>query len=293
MKEKYQIILDPNYGFHRVHPLPTQEEVEKYYQAEFYSNQSQRFNDSALKVQKEEEEFFNNRWESIYRKCKNLLGPEKQWSLFDVGFGYAQALKFFRKKGVVVSGLEPSSEGYNYAISEGLNVYWSAIEDFDCVGEQRFDVVTLVNVLEHLRQPAETLINIKNKLLRPGGILVVDVPNDFNDFQRIADSEYQLNQWWVCPPIHLNYFSTDSLKQLFIKCGFTVKHYEATFPLELFMLLGDVYVGNSALGKTCHNKRVKFEYLMKKYGKEEKLHQLYRSLAELNLGRQIVMYAQG
>ena len=75
------------------------------------------------------------------------------------------------------------------------------------------------------------------------------------------------------------------------KTGYRVVHVEATFPLELFMLTGDVYVGNASKGKECHEKRVQFEYLMRKYGKTEKLAELYKALAHLDLGRQIVMYA--
>ncbi len=59
----------------------------------------------------------------------------------------------------------------------------------------------------------------------------------------------------------------------------------------MFLLFGDVYVNNPELGKTCHNKRVRFEYLMKKHGKKEKLEKLYEHLAELDLGRQVIVFA--
>jgi hypothetical protein len=61
--------------------------------------------------------------------------------------------------------------------------------------------------------------------------------------------------------------------------------------MELFLLIGDVYVGNGELGKVCHQKRVRFESLMRKYGKGKKLIEFYRALAELDLGRQVVCYA--
>ena len=41
----------------------------------------------------------------------------------------------------------------------------------------------LNNVLEHLADPVAILQEIKDKVLRPGGLVVIDVPNEFNDFQ--------------------------------------------------------------------------------------------------------------
>jgi 2-polyprenyl-3-methyl-5-hydroxy-6-metoxy-1,4-benzoquinol methylase len=290
MADKFKIISDPEHGFLRADPVPTQQEVEEFYKQEFYSSDYKNFNDSSLKVQEEEEDYFTDRWESIYRKCVEHFG-HSSLSLFDIGFGFAQALLYFRERGFDVSGLEPAPEAVEYARSKGLDVHNAGIEDFDCVGDKRFDVVTLINVLEHLRDPAATLQNIKAKLLKPDGLLIIDVPNEFNDFQAIADKEYGLNQWWVCPPNHINYFSATSVKKLLADCGYSVFHSEASFPLEMFLLMADVYVGNGELGKACHNKRVKFEYLMRKHGKKEKLVKFYQALAELDLGRQVIVYA--
>ncbi|MDD5560621.1 MAG: class I SAM-dependent methyltransferase [Candidatus Omnitrophica bacterium] len=291
MKKRYKIIADPKYGYLRIDPIPTQEEVERFYLEDFYSTTYKQFNDSSLKVQKEEQGFFNSRWASISKYCSEYFKTHKGLTLFDVGCGFGQALLYFHNKGIRVSGLEPSKEGAEYIKSKGLNVFQCGIEDFSCVGKERFHIITMINVLEHLRHPASTLLNIKRKLIKPKGLLVVDVPNEFNDFQELADKEYGLKRWWVCPPNHINYFSATSLKRLLSKCGYKVIHSESSFPLEIFMLMGDVYVGNPDLGKICHLRRVRFERLMRKYGKEDKLLKLYKALAELDLGRQVTIYA--
>ncbi len=289
--EKYTIIADPTYGYLRVDPLPTREEIEAYYQKEFYSTEYPRFNDSQLDVQLREQEFFESRWEAICSTCRDHFGRIEGLSIFDIGFGYAQALLYFRKRGMKPSGLEPAPEGVEYARNNGLQVYHAGIEDFSCVGNERFDVVTLINVLEHLREPAQTLTDIRSRLMKPGGLLVVDVPNDFNDFQTAADAEFGLGRWWVCPPGHVNYFSATSLCGLLEKCGYTIYRREASFPLEIFLTMGDVYVGNPELGQACHRKRVLFEHLLRKHGKGEKLALFYELLADLDLGRQVVVYA--
>ena len=290
-QKKYEIIKDPEYEYLRIDPIPSQEEVERFYLDEFYTSKYKQFNDSSLEVQKEEKEFFDSRWQSICDQCSEYFGKLDGLSVFDIGCGFAQALLYFQNKGMNVSGLEPSSEGVAYAGSQGIKVFQAGIEELSRIDSESFDIVTIFNVLEHLRHPAETLINIREKLLKPGGLLVIDVPNEFNDFQVIANAEYDLNEWWVCPPNHINYYSVSSMKHLLDKCGYSVKYCETSFPIEIFMLMGDVYIGNSELGKVCHQKRVKFEYLMRKHGKGKKLSQLYRSLADMDLGRQLVVYA--
>ena len=93
MKKQFKIISDPEYNYLRADPIPSKEEVERYYQEEFYS--AKRFNDSSLEVQKDGQEFYDSRWEGIYQRCKNFFG-DKDFSVFDVGFGYAQALLYFK-----------------------------------------------------------------------------------------------------------------------------------------------------------------------------------------------------
>jgi len=289
---KHNVISDPQYGYLRLDPIPSQEEVEEFYAKEFYSANASYFNDSALKVHETQSDFFNARWENIYQICTSFFGDNiNDRKVFDIGFGFAQALLFFKQKGLKAYGLEPSIEAVNYASSKGITPYHSSIENFDCVGAERYDIVLMLNVLEHLRKPAETLLNIKEQLLNNDGLLVIDVPNDFNMFQEVANKEYDLNQWWVVAPNHINYFTPPSLINLLQECGYKVHDYHTSFPLDMFLLFGEQYVGNQEIGRKCHNKRVNFERLMRKHGKQNELQNLYRTFASLNIGRDISIYA--
>lgn len=289
----YNIITDPEFGYYRVDPIPTTEEVERYYAEDFYSLKNPAFNDSSLEVQKKDKIFFDSRWQRLYDVCEECLGDLKGKSIFDVGFGYAQTLLFFKDKGLVCSGIEPSLEGVEYAQKAGINARQAGIEsESSYMSDKRQDIVMLINVLEHLRLPFDTLTNIKDHLISDDGVLIIDVPNEYNTFQTIANSEYDLNEWWVSPPKHINYFTPSSLKNLLEKAGFEVVKCESSFPIELFLLFGDMYVGNPDLGTQCHKKRVLFETLMIKNGHSKKLYELYEKLAELELGRQIVIYAR-
>jgi SAM-dependent methyltransferase len=284
-------ITDKSYGYKRLDPIPSQNEVEKFYATEFYESNNKYFNNSSLLVQEEQSDFFNMRWEKIKENIVNFYSLPESKKIFDIGFGFAQALRYFDKLGFEVSGIEPSTEGYEYAKSKGLEVYHSGIEDFDCIRGKHFDIVLLLNVLEHLREPEVILKNIKDQVLNPDGLLVIDVPNDFNIFQEIANKEYGLNEWWVVAPNHINYFSHESLSRLLEGCGYKIVNCTSTFPIDLFLLFGDNYIGDLQKGKTCHNKRVNFEKLMVKYGKQNELEELYKSFARMNIGRGISIYA--
>jgi SAM-dependent methyltransferase len=290
-KPTYRIAADPSYGFLRVDPTPSAEEVEKYYLKEFYSGEYQQFNDSQLVVQQEQKDFFRLRWQFIHDQCENFLGPLPGKRLLDIGCGYCQALLYFRERGLDVYGLEPSKEGADYGAEHGIPVVRAGIESMPPELGQRFDVVTLLNVLEHLREPARALTEIRERYLSAGGVLAIDVPNEFNDFQTTANDIHQLGEWWVHAPVHLNYFSPSSLRKLLEKCGYRVIGAEASFPLEMFLLWNDVYVGDGALGGQVHGKRVAFEMNLARNGKLDKLKKFYAALADLELGRQVTMYA--
>ena len=291
-KIKSQLIEDKRYGFLRIDPVPTEEEVEAFYLEEFYTSEYRKFNDSDLAVQQKDQDFFRLRWQFIYDQCFDILGSILGKKLLDIGCGYCQALLYFRDRGLSVYGIEPSREGYEYGLSQGIKMVQSGVEGSKIpFFDEKIDIVMLLNVLEHLRDPESTLKHIRSDYLTDSGILVIDVPNEFNDFQTIARDEHGLDEWWVCPPNHLNYFSPTSLKRLLEGCGYQVLHMESSFPLEMFMLLGDVYVGDSALGSECHQKRVRFEQTLVKHGKLNKLRKFYSMLADLELGRQVTIYA--
>ena len=74
----------------------------------------------------------------------------------------------------------------------------------------QFDVITLWHVIEHLPNLEESVSEI-NDLLKPGGILVVAVPN-----YRSYDARYYKSYWAAYDlPRHLWHFSRSSLPKLF------------------------------------------------------------------------------
>ncbi len=289
----YQVIDDPKYGYARVDPIPTDEEVERYYQEEFYATTYQAFNDSAQVVQDEQRDFNRMRYHDVLDIASSILGGMTGRSVFDIGCGFGEFLKFASEQGLHCAGMEVSTEAVDHVKGLGFDVFLSEIQtDFSMVGDTRFNLVTLFNVLEHVREPVKVLTDIRTHLIDPKGVLAVDVPNEFNLFQTVANDEYDLEQWWVAPPAHINYFSPTSLKRTLEHSGYEVVDTVASFPLELFLLMGDVYVHDQEKGRACHDRRVQFEHTLRKHGKTAELVEFYRLLARANLGRQVTCYAR-
>jgi 2-polyprenyl-3-methyl-5-hydroxy-6-metoxy-1,4-benzoquinol methylase len=289
---KYSVKINKKFGFKQIFPTPSVTEINKFYNKIFYSKNFKNFNNSSLKVQKSDKFFFDTKWDSINTNLKIFLKYKKNnISVLDIGCGWCQCLIYLKKKGFDCYGFDPSKESVLYGLKYGIKVKHAGMDKVDVFEGKKFNVVILNNVLEHLIDPEGTLKQIK-KILKPKGIIMVEVPNDFNDFQIIGKKIHKLKQWWVSPPAHLNYFSKETLSKLINFLGFKVLLSHSSFPLEMFLLFGDNYIGDPKIGKICHKKRVSFEKNLIKYGKIKLLNDFYKSLAELNLGRTITLYAQ-
>lgn len=290
--QKYRLKKHSQYGYFFVDPTPTPQEIESFYKNEFYSTQRPNFNDSQLVVQQKDQSFYNFWREFIIDTVeKDAKRTIENFNCFDIGCGWGETLRFLKTKGANVFGVDPAIEAVSYCQEMGINALnsnFSTLNPF----KQKFDFVIMQNVLEHLSTPDTIIDNIITEALTDNGYLVIDVPNEFNAFQQAGQKTHNLEQWWVCPPAHLNYFNADSLETLLVEKGFSIVDKIASFPLEMFLLFGDKYVGDENLGHQCHKKRMAFEHNLINCGEKEAMLNFYRSLAEQNLGRQTLIIAK-
>jgi SAM-dependent methyltransferase len=226
-----------------------------------------------------EREWRRATWYTDIQVLIETTGPSAS-RVLDVGAGTGEFLSYMQDEGYEVVGLEPSSKIGEKAKSKGLEVYNKTIEEFVESGGDSFDVVTLFHVLEHVPNPVE-VIESAYSLLRPGGILVVKVPNEFNSLQVSARESLSLDDWWIVPPVHINYFDYDSLEAIIQSAGFTVEEKIGDFPMETFLLMGENYVDDQDVGSKCHEKRMQFEKSLP--GEVRRM--LYKKLADAGLGR--------
>jgi len=287
--KKYQIKLDKKYNYYHIFPVPAKKELDEYYEREFYNkNYSKQINDSSRKVQQKEEEFINMQYDDILEIIKERAPGKK---IIDIGCGYGNFMKFCQKRGFQTFGLDPSDDAVDYAKQNGLKAEKTDIENFKGLVKEKYHTAVMLNVFEHLRKPYKILEDIRDNILVKRGLLIIRAPNEFNKLQLIANEKYNLKKWWVAIPQHINYFTIEHLEGLIKRHGFEVFLKESTFPLEMFILFGDQYVGNAKLGKMVHEKRVLLEKTLKKYDNNYK-RQMYQKFAEIGLGREVVIYAR-
>jgi len=96
--------------------------------------------------------------------------------ILDVGAGGGEFAYLLTKLGHEVDAIEPNHGYAGYAASQyGLPVTRGMIGDV-ALPEASYDLITMWHVLEHTEDPAGVLRQLA-RALRPGGTLVVEVPN--------------------------------------------------------------------------------------------------------------------
>ena len=213
-------------------------------------------------------------------------------AVLDIGASFGQLLRHFADRGWRCVGVEPAVGPAEMAAQlDGVTVHPALLEDVNTQDLQPpFHLVHLGESLNHLLDPAATLRRIHDELLAPGGVVVVETSNDFNDLQHAIVDLYDDVPWWIVPD-HVSYFDRDSLTQLLERVGLTVARRGATFPMELFPLLGDNYRVDATLGKQCHRKRIAFELGFQEIEQTDTMRRLYAALGEAGFGRALLFHA--
>ena len=146
--------------------------------------------------------------------------------LLDVGTGDGRFLATARPAGYEVAGTEVSQAGASYARERGFDVYLGQITELDLPSES-FDLATIWHVLEHVPDPGAVLRKV-HSLLRPGGILVVAVPNEENFFIRRrlgAAKSSPFDPLKFGGEIHLTYFRPATLRSTLRAAAFEVREF--------------------------------------------------------------------
>jgi len=273
-------------SFKHIIPIPTVDELESVYKHDYYEEEKPLYLERYL----EDIDWWNATYTQRYEIFEKHL-HEKQRDILDIGSGPGYFLLNGKKRGWSVRGIEPSVKAFEYSCDLGLEIKQGFFLEETAQDLGMFDVINLGLVLEHITDPAG-MLRLINQQLNDNGIVCTIVPNDFNPFQLLLRDHLGFEPWWVAPPHHINYFNFKSLGGLLEKCGFSVVHQESTFPIDLFLLMGDNYIGNDKVGRKCHTKRMKFEKAIRLNGAGDLLERLYSDFAKQGVGREVVLYAK-
>lgn len=109
--------------------------------------------------------------------------------------------------GAQVLGVELSNSHRAFAEARGLNMLPS-LDALEAGGGERFDLISLIHVLEHLPDPVQTLAGLRERWLAPGGAFLLEVPNLY------IHTSYEL--------AHLHAFSQHTLLETLRLAGYRV-----------------------------------------------------------------------
>jgi len=163
----------------------------------------------------------------IRRMCTSIQQPR----LLEVGCMHGELLRELRND-FDVKGVEIGAAEVNYCTSQGLDVDNQSLEAFLTMSKEKFDVIVMVHVFEHIRNPDDALLKLREKL-NPGGRIIICVPNS-KSFCRKLFGRYW--GWWQVP-VHVNHFNIDALAELMTRRGFAIEKVRLRGGDSLMLLL--------------------------------------------------------
>jgi SAM-dependent methyltransferase len=172
---EYNLVECQQCGLLYLDPQPTWEELEPHYNP---SQNLRRYHGYVEAPQDQRSKFV--RWVQefgLHWRCQAVTRRVQTGQLLDVGCATGVFLNAMQSlTGWKVAGVEPVLQAAQYAREHfGLEVYPGTLPEAG-YADQRFDVVTLWDVLEHAAQPAAYLQEVY-RILKPGGWLVLKIPD--------------------------------------------------------------------------------------------------------------------
>lgn len=160
-----------------------------------------------------------NIYSDIFNKCKQFTDGNKY---LEIGVGNGEMLATALEFGYDVTAIEICKDDCEKISSVlGVDIIWSDFLNINI--EEKFDIIIMGDVLEHVSRPVDALIKAR-KLLNDNGVLWISTPNYESGFSRLMKEHdpmwNQLN--------HFTYFSYRSLKRILEKLEMKVVHYDVS-----------------------------------------------------------------
>ena len=131
--------------------------------------------------------------------------------ILDVGCGNGDFIALAKERGYSVQGVDVSASSVRLCRKRNLDVVQGTLSDLPL--EQKFDILTMWDVVEHVPDPFVLLHRAWN-LLRPGGHLVIKTPLVSDSTFRIVSAVPPLAGRVLQTPKHVQFFTKRSLNRL-------------------------------------------------------------------------------
>lgn len=289
-KSSIENIEKNKWGVYQFREKPSGEELKNYYSDKYFQLNAHNYKTDYSADEIKHKVFINS---LIVHKAISLTAGCESKTAYDAGCGEGFMVNELNKKGYDVkscdfsNAIEKYFPQYKKSHKQG-DIYKIIEEDFQ---KEKFDIITVMNVLEHALNPEE-LIKVLKTGLKKSSILAITVPEDFSQLQNFLLEKQQTTMRWICYPDHISYFNHTSIKNFLDDFGLTIVSSLASFPIEIFLLNNVLnYDKDKSKGKDVYSIIRDFDLYLS--GLDiEKVIKLYESFAELGLGRNITYFCK-
>ncbi|MCM8781905.1 MAG: class I SAM-dependent methyltransferase [Candidatus Omnitrophica bacterium] len=136
--------------------------------------------------------------------------------LLDLGCGNGILLEIAKSLGFEVVGVDLSEEAIKMCKSDIDKIYCCDLNHIDTLNLGKFDVITLFDVLDHVKNP-NRIVELVYAHLKIGGLCYIEV-NNINSFYAKLMRHHNPH---LQPYEHQSYFSVKTLKKLLEEKGFS------------------------------------------------------------------------
>ena len=280
MKKNYKL-KKSSAGYYYVYPYPNKKILDEYYKNKYFKKNIS-YKDSLAKV--EEENLRVNAKVKIYM-LKRFLKKMNKSNFLDLGAGTGNFLSNIKRYFKSHLGVDFSKRNLKKN-SYKINFFEQSPENFIKNKLNKFNVISLNNVLEHVPNPDKFMKNLYINTNK-SSLFLITIPNDFSKLQTVTGKKTK-KKYWLAPPEHLNYFNKVTFERFANKIGFRILDVISDFPIELFLLKKEFdYTSDKNLGKKIHLLRCEIISYLAKENKIEDLYKFYKILYNLNVGRDL------
>lgn len=172
---------------------------------------------------------FNLNQYSVHTKIIQLIGNKKK--VLDVGCAEGKLSERMKLTGCEIVGIESDKDSGQIAQKVCREVIHEDVELLELSDEYEkyFDFIIFADVLEHLKDPLNTLIRLK-RYLKDDGSIIVSLPNIANWRIRLkllcGNFDYQ--EKGILDKTHLRFFNEKTAKKIIDHAGFDIIKFDLT-----------------------------------------------------------------
>ena len=196
------------------------------YYEKYYRGELQRMNAFDEAPEDEMSEGLKQNYEKFVKFIESEIEIKPETEIFDMGCGTGHVLGFLKERGCIsLCGGDISQVAINKAKKNYKGINFEVIEAEGKLPYKRnsFDLVFLVEVLEHVIDTEEMLKEVK-RVLKPGGYLLVTT-TEIYFIKLLLVGLFKIDEYFHPMSPHIRYFTRNSLRKLAERCGYKYVKY--------------------------------------------------------------------